>query len=492
MKKQKKSQMHRNKVTKTIKSIIGRKEKSFKQKITIVIIDITKKKWTPGVLINKGETIMDVLKNKIPIPTSRQEEWADMELGVIIHHCMETYHPDVPLSEWKSSPEKMPAESFTPIDENTDQWLEAAAKAGAKYAVFVANHTTGFSMWPTKENKYSIESSPYMDGKADIVRDFIQSCKKYGIKPGLYYSTSCNGYYKIDDSKKMDYESEDYQKYVRIVERQLIENWENYGELFELWFDGGIVPKKEGGPDIVNLIRKYQPNAICFQGPEEHFQNLRWVGNERGLAPMDCWATSKRNTCGYGGDEEDDVVGIGSPDGQYWIPAETDMGNRRQEAFGGGWEWKENEEHLVYPPEELLERYLTSVGRNSNLLLGMCISQRGLFEDTEQFEQFGKLVKDVYKDPVVSCNGTGNEFALELPKSEQVRYLIMQEDIHYGERVRKFKVEIRTEDGWKPCFEAHCIGHKRIVPLNKSISGVRLIIEEAVDMPIIKNMVLYR
>lgn len=435
---------------------------------------------------------MNASQKILPVPTAKQEEWADMELGVLIHHCMETYHPDLPEEEWKTSPDKMPAESFAPTDENTDQWIEAAAKMGAKYAVLVTNHVTGFSMWPTKENTYSIESSPYREGKADIVHDFIQSCKKYGIKPGLYYSTGCNGYCGINDSEEQDYQSEAYQKYVKMVENQLVEIWGNYGELFELWFDGGVIPKEEGGPDIVNLIRKYQPNAICFQGPKEHFQNLRWVGNERGLAPMNCWSTSNSNSCGFGGDEEDDMVGVGNPDGKYWIPAETDMGNRRQESFGGGWVWKENEEDMVYSPEELLDCYLTSVGRNSNLLVGMCISQRGHFEDTEQFEQFGKLIKDIYKSPVSSCYGTGMEFLLELPQQEHIRYLVLQEDIHYGERVRKFRVEVKTEDGWNSFFSACCIGHKRIVPIDKSISGVRLVIEKSEDVPILKGVTLYQ
>lgn len=478
---------------KTIKRINGEKDKSFKLIIIIVKIDTTKEIRSARLFKEiREEMKMPVVQNKIPLPTHKQEEWADMELGVIIHHCMETYHPDIPLEEWKKSANKMPAESFAPTDENTDQWIEAAAKMGAKYAVFVTNHVTGFSMWPTKENKYSMESSPYMDGKADIVREFIQSCEKYGIKPGLYYSTGCNAYCGINDSEEQDYRSQRYQEYVKMVERQLVEIWGNYGELFELWFDGGIVPREEGGPDIINLIQKYQPNAICFQGPKEHFQNLRWVGNERGVAPMNCWSTSKKNTCGFGGDEEDDIVGIGNPDGKYWIPAETDMGNRRQEAFGGGWAWKENEEHLVYSPEEMLDRYITSVGRNSNLLVGMCISKRGHFEDSKQFEQFGKLIKDIYKDSVVSCRGMGREFLLELPECEDIRYLVIQEDIHYGERIRKFKVEVKTVDGWKPYFNAQCIGHKRIIPLNEAICGVRLIVEEAIDTPIIKNMTLYR
>lgn len=426
-----------------------------------------------------------------PLPTPKQEEWANMEMGVIIHHCMEVYHPDIPMSEWKSSPDRMPAESFAPTDENTDQWLEAAAKMGAKYAVFVANHVTGFSMWPTKENKYSMESSPFQNGKADIVRDFIASCKKYGIKPGLYYSTGCNGYYGINDSVVKDYKSPEYQEYVHMVERQLSEIWGNYGELFEIWFDGGVIPHELGGPDVVRLIQKYQPNAICFQGPKEHFQNLRWVGNERGLAPMDCWSTSNNNTCGFGGTEEDDVIGIGNPDGKYWIPAETDMGNRKQEAFGGGWGWTENEEHLVYTPEELLERYITSVGRNSNLLMGMGISTRGHFEDTKQFEEFGRLVRELYQHPLATCRGTGTEFTLNLDGEQNVRHLVLMEDIHYGERVRKFSVEVKENGQWKPFFAAHCIGHKRIIPINQPISAVRLTIEEAVDTPILKEITCY-
>ena len=429
---------------------------------------------------------------KYPLPTPRQEEWADMELGVIIHHCMETYHPDLPVSQWKCSPDKMPAESFAPTDENTDQWLEAASKMGAKYAVFVANHVTGFSMWPTGENSYSIASSPYKNGKADIVADFIKSCKKYGIKPGLYYSTGCNGYYGINDSEKQDYMSKKYREYVAMVERQLAELWGNYGELFELWFDGGVIPRELGGPDIPKLIRLYQPNAVCFQGPSEHSQNLRWVGNERGLAPIDCWSTSKRNTCGFGGDEENDVVGVGNPDGAYWIPAETDMGNRRQNAFGGGWGWAENEEGLVYPPEELLERYITSVGRNSNLLVGMCISKRGHFEDTQQFERFGELISDIYKSPAATARGTGDEYILSLEKTEPIRYIVIKEDIHYGERVRAFSVEIDEGNGFKPYFDAHCIGHKRIIELGANVSAVRLKINQAVDTPIIKEFTCYR
>lgn len=433
------------------------------------------------------------LNNKLPLPTPKQEEWANMEMGVLIHHCMETYHPDLPPHLWKCAPDQMPAESFAPTDENTDQWIEAAVKMGAGYAVLVTNHVTGFSMWPTAENSYSIASSPYKDGKADIVKDFIASCKKYGVRPGLYYSTGCNGYCGINDGVKQDYQSPEYQKYVKMVERQLMEIWGNYGELYELWFDGGIVPHELGGPDVKGLVQKYQPNAICFQGPVGHHQNLRWVGNERGVAPMDCWSTTFEKGEGFGGDVENDAVGIGSPRGTSWIPAETDMGNRKQNAFGGGWAWAEGEEHLVYSPEELFDCYITSVGRNTNLLMGMCISQRGHFEDTEQFERFGEMVREMYSNPAASTRGIGREFELVFEEAEDIRWFVAMEDIHYGERVRKFHLDVTAEDGTtETVFEAHCIGHKRIVPLHRRVKSVKLVIDEAADEPILRDMTLYR
>lgn len=429
--------------------------------------------------------------NKLPLPTPRQEEWADMELGVIIHHCMETYHPEIPINLWKCSRDKMPAESFAPTDENPDQWMAAAAKMGAKYAVFVANHVTGFSMWPTKENKYSMESSPFKNGQADTVRDFVEACKKHGIRPGIYYSTGCNGYYDISDEVIKDHKSQKYRDYVQVVERQLTELWSNYGELFEIWFDGGVIPRSEGGPNVVELLQKYQPNAVCFQGPREHSQNLRWVGNERGIAPNDCWATTNVRVSGFGGTEESDVIGIGNPDGAAWIPAETDMGNRKQKAMGGGWCWRENEEHLVYSPQELMDRYLTSVGRNSNLLMGMAISKRGHFEDTEQFEEFGRLVRELYARPAAGTKGEGTKFTLTLPKAEFARNLVIMEDIHHGERVREFTVTAGTAAGEEQLISAHCIGHKRIVPVNREITSITLSITACADTPIIRDMTLY-
>ena len=362
--------------------------------------------------------------NRYPLPTSCQEEWADMEMGVIIHHCMETYHPEIPEDQWKKAGSLMPAESFAPTDENTDQWIGTAAKMGAKYAVLVANHCSGFSLWPTKENDYSMAKSPYRNGQADVVKDFVESCKKYGVRPGLYYSTGCNTHCGINDDEEIDYRSAHYQQYVGMVTRQLTELWSQYGEMFEIWFDGGVVPLETGGSDILGLLRKYQPNAICFQGPSGHPTNLRWVGNENGCAPIDCWSTAGTGSTGFA-DTSVDETGIGRPDGAYWIPAETDMASRKQSALGGGWFWQAGEDHLVYTAEELMDTYLTSVGRNSNLLLGMCIDQRGHFPERRTSGNFSALASScaiciAIRPPVCAEPGCALHWSSNSPKASGI------------------------------------------------------------------------
>lgn len=429
--------------------------------------------------------------NHLPLPTARQEEWADLELGVIIHHVMDVYHPDIPFSESSVSTARMPAESFAPDAQSTDQWLACAADMGAKYAVLVANHGTGFSLWPTRANDYSVAHSAY---PGDIVAEFIASCRKYGVRPGLYYSTVSNAFYGLHNSQKIDYLSESYQAYVQIVNRQLTELWSQYGELFEIWFDGGVVPKALGGPDVPALLQKYQPGAVCFQGPSGHRHNLRWIGNENGLASMDCWSTVRTDSTGFGDDDHAADVGQGDPDGDHWIPAETDMANRRQSAFGGGWFWAENEDGLVYPAEELMDAYLTSVGRNSNLLLGMCIDRHGRFPeaDARQFARFGEMVRGLYRDPAGTCRGTGAGFEVALDEPQPIRHIVLAEDIHYGQRVRRFHLELDTPEGTERFFEARSIGHKRIIPVNRSVRAARLIVDEAADTPILREMTLYR
>lgn len=398
-------------------------------------------------------------------PTKEQLAWHDMELGVLIHYGMEIYHPELPGAWYKTDQvrELLAPATICPTKLEPEQWVRSAYELGAKYAVLVANHCTGFSLWNTKVNDFSIAHTNWRGGGGDICREFIDACHKYGLKPGFYYSTGCNGYYNINDEKPWDYQSDYYQEYVKNVVTQVTELWTEYGDLFEIWFDGGIIPPEKGGPDLAPVLRKFQPHALCFQGPRDYEHNLRWVGNEAGLAPVNCWATTNAGEARYDGTIPDEQAGVGDPDGKYYWPAETDMPNRTWKAYGGGWAWRAGEEHLLYTPEQLLDCYIRSVGRNSNLLLGMAISTDGDFQDEEQFKAFGKLIRETFGTPKAMAEApalNNDQFTLSLPEAQAVNYVVIREVIEDGQLVRGFRI---LADG-QPVYESECLGHKRIIP----------------------------
>ncbi|MBE6724631.1 MAG: hypothetical protein E7576_05460 [Ruminococcaceae bacterium] len=400
-------------------------------------------------------------------PTKEQLAWQDMELGVLIHYCMEIYHPELTGDWYKTEKvrELLAPETIHPKKLDPAQWIRSAAEMGAKYAVLVANHCTGFSLWDTKVNDFSIAHTDWKGGGGDICRAFVEACREYGLRPGFYYSTGCNGYYNINDNWKWDYLSDYYQAYVKNVEAQVTELWSEYGDLFEIWFDGGIIPPEKGGPDLTPVLKKLQPRAICFQGPRDYAHNIRWVGNEDGLAPENCWATTNAGEARYDGTIPDEKAGVGDPDGKYYWPAECDMPNRNHAAYGGGWAWRAGEEHLLFTPEQLLDCYIRSVGRNANLLLGMAISTDGDFQDEEQLRAFGKLLRETFGTPLASADHpvpVEGKHILTLPDRMKIRYVSIREDISEGQKIRGFRI---LADG-RPVYESECVGHRRIVPFS--------------------------
>ncbi|HHX54381.1 MAG TPA: alpha-L-fucosidase [Clostridiales bacterium] len=419
-------------------------------------------------------------------PTEKLLEWQDMELGVLIHYLIDIYKPDC-HPKHSVIAEEIPPSSINPSRLDPEQWVICAKEAGAKYAILVAKHCTGFALWPTAENEFSCKYMPWKDGKGDVVGEFIAACKKHRLAPGLYYSTGCNGFYGINDGERQDYKSKKYQAYVGVVERQLTELWSNYGELFEIWFDGGTIPEELGGPAIPALLKKYQPQAVCFQGPEEWENNTRWVGNEDGDVPFDCWAAAGPGGNSFDGTEKNEKTGVGNPNGIFYRPAETDMPNRKNSAFGGGWGWQPGEAHLAFTPEYLLDRYIKSVGRNTNLLLGMAISKEGDFEDEEQFRQFGRLLKQTFGKPLYLCeNPELRDGKIDIPAVAGGKYLVLREDISEGQRIRGYSLT----QGDKTVFSAKSLGNKRIIPIDRE-GGATLAITESDGRPALREIAVY-
>ncbi len=433
---------------------------------------------------SSGET------TKIVTPNARQMAWADAEVGVLIHFDMPVFKPDYNSSKWGTHPD---ASIFNPTDLSTDQWIETAKKLGAKYAVLVAKHGSGFSLWPTKAHDYSIKHSPWKNGEGDIVADFIASCKKYDIKPGIYASTTSNGYLYVGGPGRVQKGSPITQEeYNSIVTQQLTELWSNYGELFEVWFDGGVLTKDQGGADVLSLVKKLQPNTIAFQGPYGHPNLIRWVGNEEGVAPYPCWATADSTT---NADGTRVINGLnGDPFAPFWCPGESDFTLRWNSSFQGGWFWTAGQDSMMFTIPELLHKYETSVGRNTNMLLGLVVDDRGLIPDADvrQVELFGKEIARQYGSPLVQTSGTGSEYVLTFDRPTSINRVIMQEDIALGERVLKYSLKGKKDGNWIDIVSGTNIGHKHINRFEpQTLDAIKLVVDESKAEPNIKNFATF-
>ena len=426
------------------------------------------------------------------LPSKAQLKWADAEIGAMFHFDLQVFEPAYKWrSDWNYHPD---LSIFNPKELDTDQWLKAVKAAGATYAVLVAKHCSGFSLWPTNAHPYSVKNTPWRNGKGDIVKDFIASCKKYGIKPGIYASASANGYFKVDNPGLVKSGNpKEQEKYKEVVRTQLTELWSQYGKLFEVWFDGGVLPPEKGGVDIPFLFKRYQPEAIAFQGPLGYNSNIRFVGNEGGVCPYPCWARADSTTSATGVIQ---IKGLnGNPEGKFWCPGESDFALRKwtkeKPAFQGGWFWHKDEEDRIRTLDDMMDRYITTVGRNTNMLVGIVVDPRGLVPDADmnRLKEFGQAVKKRFSLRLAATSGKGNVFTISFKSPRPVNYVVIQEAISKGERVREYKLYGMENGEWKSLSQGSCIGHKRIeVIQGKAFSGIKLEIIKSEGKPQIKRM----
>lgn len=426
--------------------------------------------------------------NNIIIPTPAQRRWHDLELGMFFHFDIPVYKPGWNWRSWKNLPDP---NLYQPQKLDTDQWMDAAKAAGAKYAIFVAKHCSGFCQWQTDIYPYGVKQSSWRKGKGDMVEDFVRSCRKYNIKPGLYASVSANAYLEVDNpgliNRGQGGSSDLQAAYVRICEQMITDLWSKYGDLFEVWFDGGAIPVEQGGPDLVSLMRRYQPDAIAFQGPPGTPNLIRWVGNERGTAPYPCWSTSDAGTS-EGGTVEKKFAG--DPDGSLWVPGECDVPVRNHD-----WFWEPGHEDRLYSLAELMEMYYCSVGRNCNLLLNANPGPDGLVPeaDFQRYIEFGNEIRRRFGAPLASTQGEGELIELPLTDSWRINHIIIMEDIAYGERVLNYAVEGLVQGGtWQPLCSGESIGHKRIQQFETvEAASIRLRITKAKAVPHIRQLAAY-
>ena len=399
------------------------------------------------------------------VPTPQQLEWQQMELTAFLHFGINTFTG----REWGDGKEN-PA-LFNPTDFDAEQWVRSLKEAGFKMAILTAKHHDGFCLWPTKTTGHSVAASPWKDGKGDVVRELRDACDKYGIKFGVYLSpwdrnASCYG---------------DSPKYNEFFIEQLTELLTNYGEVHEVWFDGANGEGPNGKKQeydwtaILSTIRRLQPRAVtAIMGDD-----VRWVGNERGLGRETEWSATVLTPGTYARcEEQNKALGVKATSKDlggrdmlvnakelFWYPSEVDVSIRP------GWFYHQQEDNQVKSLKHLTDIYFKSVGYNSVLLLNIPPDQRGRISDADvnRLKEFADYRKEIFADNRVKGGlkawtaRPGDTRVYQLKPKSEINVVMLREDISKGQRMEAFTVEALTADGWKEIAKGTTVGSKRLI-----------------------------
>lgn len=307
------------------------------------------------------------------VPSERQVRWHQLEAYAFIHFTINTFTD----KEWGYGDES-PA-LFAPQAFDAEQIVRTVKEAGLRGVILTAKHHDGFCLWPSRYTEHSIKNSPYRNGKGDIVREMAEACRKHDLAFGIYLSPW--------DRNHAEYGRPEYLTYYRNQLRELLTE---YGPIFEVWFDGAnggdgyyggaretrTIDKSAyyDWPTTFQMVRELQPQAVVFSnaGPD-----VRWVGNEDGLAGVPCWPTIDDNGDIVPGSSRTELLSTGTRHGKYWRPAEADVSIRP------GWFYHQNEDARVKTVADLTNIYFASVGRGASLNLNIPPDRRGQFHETD-------------------------------------------------------------------------------------------------------------
>ena len=382
----------------------------------------------------------------------RQVDFLDWEFGVFFHFGIRSFYPG--HRDWDGI--EMPAEGFDPKSLDCGQWIRTAKEAGATYAILTCKHHDGFALWPSAHSRYSVANTPWKDGKGDVVREFTDACREYGLKVGLYYSPAQWGSHAIPFSNAKEYD--DY------FIAQITELLTNYGKIDYLWFDGcGSEGHEYDKKRIVAEMERLQPDMLTFGNPE-WTQGIRWVGNEDGYASLNNPLVVSKTDYSELSKEEQKLSHA------LFLPSECDCKIRLT------WFYDLNEDTLK-SVDELFGMYEASVGRGSNFLLNIGPDNRGLLPDadTKRLLELGERIRNSYGNPlpyteplrdgdIYTMSHTELKQNWRIPKEERLsNCLMLKENLQNGQSIRSFRIY-----GYLPhyqqkkilLFEGRTVGHK--------------------------------
>ncbi len=439
------------------------------------------------------------------LPNARQLRWQRMETYGFLHFGVNTFTD----KEWGYGDEN--PDIFHPTDFDPDQIVTSMKAGGMKGVILTCKHHDGFCLWPTKTTKHSIAYSSWRNGKGDVVRDISAAARRHGIKFGVYVSPwdRNNGAYGTP-------------AYLPIYREQVTELLSNYGPVFEVWFDGanggdgyygGAREKRHidahtyyEWPRTYAIVRRLQPWAVIHGGDKD--ADIRWVGDEKGVAGETCWATFSPDNSVDGGTTEQLMTG--TLHGTRWMPAECDVSIRP------GWFWHSSENAEVKTPQQLMDLYYKSVGRGASLLLNVPPNRKGQLspEDVASLRGFRKIVESTFAVNLArnarlrASNVRGNErrfaptrlvdgnpdtywatdhdvttphLTLDFATPVSFNVVRLREATALGQRIESFAIDARQGSDWTQIAQATSVGICRLLRLSNPVTTdqVRLRIVES-------------
>ncbi|MCF0198792.1 MAG: glycoside hydrolase family 97 catalytic domain-containing protein [Bacteroidaceae bacterium] len=413
--------------------------------------------------------LMGSAQSLVPVPSQSQLDWLGMERYAFIHFSTNTFTDQ----EWGDGGEDI--NLFNPTELDCRQWARVCKEGGLTGIIITAKHHAGFCLWPSKYTDYSVKNSPWKNGQGDVLRELRQACDEYGLKMGIYLSPW--------DRNRADYGQPSYVEYFRNQVKELLTE---YGDIFEVWFDGanggwgyygGARENRNidratyyGWPETVKLIRQLQPNCIIWNevGPD-----VRWCGNELGAGSDTNW--SRYNYSAHvPGQPDNHSLTQGEKDGTDFVPSEVNVSIRP------GWFYHEFEDQKVKSVSKLWNIYLASVGKNSTWLLNFPVDRRGLIHerDAEAIINFQYYLQSVLSTDFArkaKVTRTDTQYTLTLRRPATINLVQLREELRQGQHISQFSVEARVQGQWQHIGDGTTVGNKRIIKVpEQKVEAIRV------------------
>ncbi|MFI5385377.1 MAG: alpha-L-fucosidase [Fimbriimonadales bacterium] len=398
-------------------------------------------------------------------------DYEKLQYGMFIHYGMSTFTQ----IEIPTKPGKL--EDYHPAQIDVDQWIRTAKEAGMKYAVLTTKHCYGHCLWSSKATSFTVANNA---NKTDVVRLFVDACKRHGLKAGFYYLLGW------DSMHQLKMRPEDYEQFCR---EQVTELLTDYGPILEMWFDISW----DMGPDtqavlhrMYDLVKSLQPSCLVMfsqscnvmNGVSDPFAltNATYFYKETGKKtrpwPSDI-TNAERSAPPQGHNPKVTVEGQ-----SYYIPMEV------CDTLPRNWFWVKNDGPR--PLRQLVRLWHASVGHGANLLLDVPPDSAGRIPEADvmQLAALREAVKKNWQPvdyakgrPVKASNVYHGDLQYSPEKAvdgndstrwatdESEKQAWLEVDLGTArrigsayvteayDRIRKFQIEVWINGTWKSIYE---------------------------------------